>query len=178
MIAKLKTETSAARPARSSLLALSGLVGGSLIALACTLGAGAQAQTPIPPVSNPCPRFTAGSVIHNPPALYSQNGVLNVRFSYQTTTDSAGRQLYCFMTPDGLENPTLHLNPGDTLNVTVTNNTPSTDLAHQTNESDEHFDPPNCGDTTFELESVAPNTIAPGKHFAERFQRWDKEDIG
>jgi hypothetical protein len=49
------------------------------------------AQTPVAPVANPCPRFAAGSVVHNPPALFSQNGVLNVQFSYQTVTDS-GRQ--------------------------------------------------------------------------------------
>jgi FtsP/CotA-like multicopper oxidase with cupredoxin domain len=115
----------------------------------------------VPPVANPCPRFTAGSVVHQPPALFSQNGALNVRFSYQTTTDSFGRQLFCFMTPNGLENPTLHVNPGDTLNITVTNNTPSTEVGDQTNESDEPFNAPNCGDTTFELKAVAPSNVPP-----------------
>src|SRR5260370_10815401 len=86
------------------------------------------AQTPVAPVANPCPRFAAGSVVHNPPALFSQNGVLNVQFSYQTVTDSVGRQLFCFMTPDGLENPTLYLKAGDTLDITVTNNTPFNDV--------------------------------------------------
>jgi len=100
----------------------------------------------VPPVANPCPRFIAGSVIHQPPALFSQNGVLNVRFSYQSTTDSVGRQLFCFMTPDGLENPTLHVSPGDTLNITVTNNTPFNEIG----DTDEHFNAPNCGDSTFE----------------------------
>src|ERR1700674_5248087 len=102
--------------------------------------------TPVPPVANACSRFRAASVIQNPPALHSQNGVLNVQFSYQTTTDSAGRQLFCFMTPNGLENPTLHVNPGDTLNITVTNNTPFTEVG----DFDEVFNPPTCGDTTFE----------------------------
>lgn len=69
------------------------------------------AQAPVAPVPNACQRSTAGSVVHQPPALFSQNGVLNVQFSYQTTTDSVGRQLFCFMTPSGLENPTLHVNP-------------------------------------------------------------------
>jgi FtsP/CotA-like multicopper oxidase with cupredoxin domain len=119
------------------------------------------ASAPVPMVPNPCPRFTAGSVVHQPPALFSQNGVLNVRFSYQTVTDSVGRQLYCFMTPDGIENPTLHVNPGDTLNITVTNNTPSTEVGDQTNESDEPFNPPNCGDNTFELKAVAPSNVPP-----------------
>jgi FtsP/CotA-like multicopper oxidase with cupredoxin domain len=95
---------------------------------------------PVAPVARPCPRFEAGSVVHQPPALFSRNGVLQVRFSYQTTTDSAGRQLFCFMTPDGLENPTLHVNPGDTLSITVTNNTPPSTVV-------ETYNPPNCGDT-------------------------------
>src|ERR1700675_4949809 len=102
---------------------------------------GAFAQTPVAPVPNPCPRFTAGSVVQQPPALFSHNGVLNVRFSYQTTTDSVGRQLFCFMTPDGLENPTLHVSPGDTLNITVTHNTPFNELG----DTDEHFNAPTCG---------------------------------
>src|SRR5260370_10296482 len=115
-------------------------------AFAQTTTTTSSSPTPVPPVANPCTRFTAGSVIHTPPALFSANGVLNVRFSYQATTDSVGRQLFCFMTPDGLENPTLHLNPGDTLNITVTNNTPFNDVG----DTDEPFNAPNCGDTTFE----------------------------
>jgi FtsP/CotA-like multicopper oxidase with cupredoxin domain len=82
------------------------------------------AQTAVGPVANPCPRPAAGSVVHSAPALFSVNGVLSVRFSYQHAFDSANRELFCFMTPDGLENPTLHLNPGDTLSITVTNNLP------------------------------------------------------
>ena len=105
-----------------------------------------SSPTPVPPVANPCPRFTAGSVVQNPPALFSSNGVLNVQFSYQTTVDKIGRQVYCFMTPKGLENPTLHVNPGDTLNITVTNNTPTNPVGVTTTEP---FDAPNCGDTTF-----------------------------
>ncbi len=104
------------------------------------IASGSTGVQPVAPVSNPCPRFKAGSIVHQPPALFSSNGVLNVRFSYQTTTDSKGRQLFCFMTPDGTENPTLHVKPGDTLNVTVTNNTPASPV-------EEPFNAPNCGDT-------------------------------
>jgi FtsP/CotA-like multicopper oxidase with cupredoxin domain len=95
---------------------------------------------PVAPVPNPCaPRFAAGGVIQNPPAVYSSNGVLNVNFSYQQTTDSVGRLLHCFMTDTGLQEPTLHVNPGDTLNITVTNNTPPQPFG-------ETFLAPNCGD--------------------------------
>lgn len=116
----------------------------------------AFAQTPVAPVANPCTRFTAGSVVHNPPALFSSNGVLNVQFSYQSVTDSVGRQLYCFMTPDGLENPTLHVKPGDTVNLTVTNNTPF----NAQGDTTETFNAPTCGDTTFE--SQAPGSSPQG----------------
>ena len=117
---------------------------GGVAAIAQTAAtSSATNPTPVAPVANPCQRFAAGSIVQQPPALFSKNGVLNVSFSYQTTTDPVGRQLYCFMTPSGLENPTLHVNPGDTLNVTVTNNTPSVEPT-----TTELFNPPNCGDTT------------------------------
>jgi FtsP/CotA-like multicopper oxidase with cupredoxin domain len=99
---------------------------------------GLTAVAEVAPVANPCPRAEAGALIRQPPALFSSHGVLNVRFSYQATTDKHGRMLYCLMTPDGLEEPTLHVNPGDTLNVTVTNNTPKSPI-------EETFNAPNCG---------------------------------
>ena len=92
----------------------------------------------VPPVAGGCPRAAAGGVIQQPPALFSSNGVLNVQFSYQTTTDQFGRPLFCLVTPSGMEEPTLHINPGDTLNVTVTNNTPASPV-------EEAFNAPNCG---------------------------------
>ncbi|HEY6331989.1 MAG TPA: hypothetical protein VI756_21855, partial [Blastocatellia bacterium] len=74
---------------------------------------------------NPCPRAAAGSTISNPPDLYSQEGSLTVDLYYNTTTDAAGRTLYCFTTPNGTESPTLHVNPGDHLIVNVTNKLPA-----------------------------------------------------
>jgi FtsP/CotA-like multicopper oxidase with cupredoxin domain len=116
-------------------------------------------------VKNACQRFAPGSVVQNPPALFSQNGVLNVQFSYQQTTDKAGRQLFCFMTPSGQENPTLHVNPGDTLNVTVTNNTPQVSSANGNVVTTETFNPPNCGNTTEteqNADTSALNTMTGG----------------
>ena len=120
---------------------------GEIPAYAQTVSTPPLSANPVAPVANPCPRFQAGSVVTNPPALRSRNGVLNVRLSYQQTTDSAGRTLFCFMTPDGLEEPTLHVNPGDTLNITVTNNTPASPV-------EEPFAPPNCGDHAMTGSSV------------------------
>ena len=115
----------------------------------------ALATTPVAPVANPCtPRFAAGSVVHEAPALYSENGVLAVRFSYQQTTDFAGRLLHCLMTPDGLQEPTLHVNPGDRLQITVTNNTPMQPFG-------EPFNAPNCGDTVVEFPPGTPSMPNP-----------------
>lgn len=124
-----------------SLRTLFGLLVLTLVPCCVSAQSTSTASTALPavaPVPNPCPRFTPGSVIHQPAALFSQNGVLSVRFSYQTTTDFAGRALYCFMTPGGLENPTLHVKPGDHLIITVTNNTPDLGFMMSLNA-------PNCG---------------------------------
>jgi hypothetical protein len=103
---------------------------------------------PVPPVANPCPRPAAGSVVGNPPSLFSSDGVLSVRFSYQHIVDSAGRDLFCFMTPDGLQNPTLYVKPGDHLVITVTNNlTP-------TNAGSMGVSAPNCGAASMNNSSV------------------------
>ncbi len=102
---------------------------------------------PVSPVANPCSRLAAGSVVHNPPALFSQNGLLTVNFSYQTVTDSVGRTLFCFMTPDGLENPTLHVSPGDHLIINVTNNTPASSVEMSVPS-------PNCGAKVMTMSSL------------------------
>jgi FtsP/CotA-like multicopper oxidase with cupredoxin domain len=115
----------------------------------------ALASQPVHLDANPCQRLAAGSVVPQPPALFSQNGVLNVRFSYQQTTDAQGRLLHCLMTDTGLEEPTLHVNPGDRLTITVTNNTPPQPLG-------EMFNAPNCGDSTVEFTPPASGIASVG----------------
>jgi FtsP/CotA-like multicopper oxidase with cupredoxin domain len=107
----------------------------------------ASSPNAVSPVSNACARFAAGSIVQNPPDLFSQNGALKVNLSYQTATDPEGRTLFCFMTPDGHEDPTLHVNPGDTLVITLTNNTPATTDTLQLN-------PPHCGANEVTASSV------------------------
>ena len=109
----------------------------------------------MPPVANPCPRPEAGSVVQNPVTLFSSDGVLNVRFSYQHLIDSSGRELFCFMTPDGLQNPTLHVNPGDHLIITLTNNT-------SVGTGPMMVNPPNCGTATMDSSSVNINPSPNG----------------
>jgi FtsP/CotA-like multicopper oxidase with cupredoxin domain len=110
------------------------------VVVVCAAAVKAGAQVPVPPVANPCPRPAAGTVVTNPPSLFSRNGVLGVDFSYQTTIDADGRKLFCFMTPAGLQNPTLYVEPGDHLMIKVTNNTPASSVQMA-------VPPPNCGAT-------------------------------
>src|SRR6516162_4031545 len=70
---------------------------------------------------DPCPRPVAGSIVVRPPDLFSRDGVLNLAVDYFTALNDAGRTLFCFRTPDGLMSPTLHVKPGDTLNLSMTN---------------------------------------------------------
>lgn len=96
----------------------------AMVALALMpLGAMAQ-SAPASTQAGPCPRPAAGSLVMPPPDLHSRNGVLNVTFNYLTTVDADNRTLFCFETPNGLEGPTLRINPGDTLNIAVTNQVP------------------------------------------------------
>jgi FtsP/CotA-like multicopper oxidase with cupredoxin domain len=102
--------------------------------------------------SDPCPRPGSGTAVTPPPDLFSSNGALNASFAYYTTVDSAGRTLFCFVTPDGLQSPTLHVRPGDTLNLSVTNRNPTPPPGSPTevvaNPSDR------CGDVTMTITSV------------------------
>ena len=102
--------------------------------------------------NNPCPRPDPGTIVAPPPDLYSSNGVLNASFDYYTTVDSAGRTLFCFVTPDDLQSPTLHVRPGDTLNLSVTNRNPKPPPGSPTevvaNASDR------CGDVTMTITSL------------------------
>src|SRR5690349_2599399 len=102
--------------------------------------------------SGPCARSTPGSVVTPPPDLYSQNGVLNVVFNYFTAVDSAGRTLFCFITPSGQQSPTLHVNPGDTLNFLITNRVPAPPPGSPTEVVSNATN--RCGDLTMTITSL------------------------
>jgi FtsP/CotA-like multicopper oxidase with cupredoxin domain len=75
--------------------------------------------------TSPCPRFPVGSSISQPEDLYSVGGVLRLSMTYQTTVDQYGNTLFCFVTANGTQSPTLHVSPGDQLVITLTNNVPA-----------------------------------------------------
>jgi FtsP/CotA-like multicopper oxidase with cupredoxin domain len=122
------------------------------LALAAAACSGGSNGSPTPVTSNVCQRYAAGSVVQDPPTLFSHNGVLTVNLTYNTATDKYGRTLYCFTTPDGLESPTLAVNPGDHLIVNVTNNLPkpatASEMQMDTTASDV------CGAATMDASSV------------------------
>jgi FtsP/CotA-like multicopper oxidase with cupredoxin domain len=127
------------------------LVAALIVALVA--GTGAQAKTADAKTTDGgvCPRPASGSVVARPADLYSANNVLNVTFNYYTSVDDAGHTLFCFATPDGAESPTLHVNPGDTLNVTLNNMIPPpvggpAEMMFNTKDA--------CGDTTMTLAST------------------------
>jgi FtsP/CotA-like multicopper oxidase with cupredoxin domain len=70
--------------------------------------------------SGPCVRPGAGVPATPAPDLYSVDGVLSVSLNYETGMDEQNRTLFCFVTPTGQEAPTLHVNPGDTIAISLT----------------------------------------------------------
>ena len=99
-----------------------------------------------------CQRPAAGSAVGPPADLFSEHGALNVVFDYYTTVDTAGRSLFCFETPDGLQAPTLHVKPGDELNIKLTNRVPPPPPGSPTEVVSK---PSNrCGDATMTQASV------------------------
>jgi FtsP/CotA-like multicopper oxidase with cupredoxin domain len=50
--------------------------------------------------------------------------VLKVSFTYETRLDQFGNRLFCFMSADGAQSPTLHVHPGDELIINLRNNLP------------------------------------------------------
>jgi FtsP/CotA-like multicopper oxidase with cupredoxin domain len=92
-----------------------------LLSLICVVAvAGAWAQGPICP-ARPMP----GTLVGNPLNLYSQNGVLNVNLTLQNVFGTDGFEHYCYVylnQGQQVEAPTLRLNPGDQLELNLTNN--------------------------------------------------------
>jgi FtsP/CotA-like multicopper oxidase with cupredoxin domain len=113
---------------------------------------GADAHAEAGPTKMTCARPEPGSVVPPPPDLYSSKGVLNVALNYVTSLDANNLTLLCFMTPDGIESPTLHVNPGDTLNITLTNTVPRTPSNARHEPMAEPLE--HCGADTMEVGAV------------------------
>ncbi len=75
--------------------------------------------------TGPCVRPGPGVIAAPAPDLYSSHGVLKVSMNYDTGVDEQGRTLFCFVTASSQEAPTLHVNPGDTIIIDLTNTVPT-----------------------------------------------------
>ncbi|HWA04546.1 MAG TPA: multicopper oxidase domain-containing protein [Rhizomicrobium sp.] len=71
-----------------------------------------------------CPRPAGQTEIQQPPDIYSVNNLIDINLNYYTSMDDEGRTLFCFVTDDGKESPTLHVKPGDTIRIKLTNQVP------------------------------------------------------
>ena len=98
-----------------------------------------------------CPRPAPQTEVLPPPGIYSTNGEINISMNYYTSVDDAGRTLFCFVTSDGKESPTLHVNPGETIRIQLTNMVPAAPGA----PSERMFTPTQaCGNTEMTISSV------------------------
>lgn len=98
-----------------------------------------------------CPRPPIGSEVKPPPDLFSKDGKLELSFNYFTDVDEVGRTLFCFVTPDGMESPTLHVQPGDQVTVHLTDQVPAAPMAGEEIVADKSKV---CGATTMTASSV------------------------
>jgi len=69
-----------------------------------------------------CPRPSPGSTIVEPVNLRSRNGVLKVDLTARNRKQKDGSIRYCFVDAEGNEAPTLRVNPGDLVLLTLKNN--------------------------------------------------------
>jgi FtsP/CotA-like multicopper oxidase with cupredoxin domain len=95
-----------------------------------------------------CPRPSQGSAVPEPQDLHSQNGVLKVDLTVHNFHDPSGSTRYCYVAADGSQSPTLRLNPGDLLILTLKNDLTKpqhaaapANQAHSHSKSANHSDP-------------------------------------
>ena len=69
-----------------------------------------------------CPRPAQGSLVTEPEDLRSHNGELKVELTARNSRQSDGSTRYCFIDEKGAESPTLRVNPGDLVILTLKNN--------------------------------------------------------
>ena len=94
-------------------------------AIALGQGTIAQGATTLPAgTTSPCLQLSAGGKVLPPMDLFSANGKLVVDVSYYTGLNASGATQFCFITPQGYVNPTIHVKPGDTFTLNLTNRVP------------------------------------------------------
>lgn len=68
-----------------------------------------------------CLRNPVGSNYTDLGYLASANGILNTNITYLSSLDDNNNNLYCYLTPSGLQSPVFRLFPGDHLQINLKN---------------------------------------------------------
>src|ERR1700730_11702377 len=68
-----------------------------------------------------CPRPSPGSTVIEPANLRSRNGALKLELTARNEKQKDGSMRYCFVDTEGRESPTLRVNPGDLVILTLRN---------------------------------------------------------
>jgi len=92
-----------------------------VILFACLCFRVARAPLYAQSAAEPCPRPAEGSLVIEPEDLRSHNGELKVELTARNSRQSDGSTRYCFMDEKGRESPTLRVNPGDLVILTLKN---------------------------------------------------------
>lgn len=74
-----------------------------------------------------CPRPAPGSMVTQPASLRSSNGTLKVDLSFRSVVDANGLKRYCYTVDALLQSPTLRLQAGEELVLTLKNDLPAMD---------------------------------------------------
>jgi len=72
-------------------------------------------------LSEPCPRPVPGSAVTDPEDLRSRNGLLKVELTVHDSKQGDGSTRYCYTDANGRQSPTLRVNPGDLVVLTLKN---------------------------------------------------------
>ena len=92
-----------------------------LILFICLCLAESRAAVNAQAAPDACPRPTEGSLVTEPEDLRSHDGVLKVELTARNSRQSDGTIRYCFIDENGAESPTLRVNPGDLVILTLKN---------------------------------------------------------
>jgi FtsP/CotA-like multicopper oxidase with cupredoxin domain len=100
-------------------LSLSALI--AVIPSVLLWGQAGSRTLPITQIQEACPREPIGSAVVEPYDRTSKKGVLSVALTVRTSTDPYGHLRYCYVDEQGNHAPTLRLQPGDTLILSLRN---------------------------------------------------------
>jgi FtsP/CotA-like multicopper oxidase with cupredoxin domain len=123
-------------------------------------------------VSEPCPRPVPGSTVTDPEDLRSHNGLLKVELTVHDSRQGDGSTRYCYKDANDKQSPTLRVNPGDLLILTLKNDLTDFHAAGAANQQHVHEDKGKTGNacTADLMTSVSTNlhfhglTIPPVCH--------------